>query len=170
MKSILRALIVILAFLALSGCNNERAVYVISSNPELHLPFKASKFFGFFDKRGIKLHCDTAPDSNSLIRFLNFSKYTVVITDLKTANKLKNYTSRWSSICVVAFKKNENKLNNPRGKFVLLMKDSLLKKHKEAVSIIKGWNYGVELLKDPAVVMLLSPEGKIHLKFLQCGK
>lgn len=170
-KPILKALAIVLLLLMLYSCNNDRTIYVISSDPELQLPFKASKFFGFFEKKGIKLQCDTTPDSSSLIRFLNFSKYTIVITDAKTVTKIENYTKRWIPICVVAFKRKENNLNiSKRGRFILLMKDSILKKRKEAIAIIKGWNYGVELLRDPAVAMLLSPKKEIQLKFIQCGK
>lgn len=156
--------------LLLYGCNGGKPIYIISSSQDLQLPFRASEFFGFFDKEGIEIQLDSAPDKSSLIRFLNFSKYTVVITDSETARKIENLSSRWSSICIVALNKKEKKpISKGKKEFVLLMKDVLLNRQKEAVNIIKGWNYGVDLLKDPAVVELLS-KGNVPYRFLHCGK
>ncbi len=152
----------------LSGCSDKKPVYIISSSSQLQLPFKASEFFGFFDKNELNIQLDSVPTGDSLVRFLNFSKYTVVITDQETAKKIEKLSSKWQQICTVALKKNKNSpINN--GKYILLMKDSLLKKQKEAMKVIEGWNYGVDLLKDPAVVKLLSAEGSSY-RFLYCGK
>ena len=160
-------LIALLIFL-LTGCSNERPVFVISSFPQLMLPFKASKFFGFFDKQGIDIKLDSVPNGDSLIRFLNFSKYTVVITDAETAKRIEELSPRWSPICTVALKKGKKRpIKDGKGEFLLLMKDTVLNRQKEAISIIKGWNYGVDLLKDPAVVKLFS-EKELPYKFLYC--
>jgi len=169
MRKLAGLLITLLIFL-LTGCGNERPVYVISSSPQLLLPFKASKFFGFFDKHGIDLQLDSVPNGDSLIRFLNFSKYTVVITDAETAKRIEELSPRWSSICTVALKKGEKyPIRDRKGKLLLLMKDTVLNKQKEAVNIVKGWNYGVDLLKDPAVVKLFSVKD-LSYKFFYCGE
>jgi len=168
----MRALLWIVLFLFsvfTAGCNSERTVYTISSPSQLQAPFKASKFFGFFDKNGINLQLDSAPNRDSLVRFLNFSKYSVVLTDSETAKKIENLSPRWKQICTVALKKTGKSPISKPTKFVLLMKDSLLSRQKEAVKVIEGWNYGVDLLKDPAVLKLLSVEGNSY-KFLYCGK
>ncbi len=169
MRTLAGLLITLLIFF-LTGCSNEKPVYVISSSHQLLLPFKASKFFGFFDKQEIDLQLDSVPNGDSLIRFLNFSKYTVVITDAETARRIEELSPRWLPICKVALKKKENyPITERRGGFVLLMKETLLRNQKEAVAVIKGWNNGVDLLKDPAVVKLLSAE-KLKYKFLHCGE
>ena len=156
--------------LLLYGCSGGKPIYIISSSQDLQLPFRASEFFGFFDKAGMEVQLDSAPDGSSLIRFLNFSKYTVVITDSETARKIENLSSRWSSICTVALnKKGKEPISKGEGEFILLMKDVLLNRQKAAVNVIKGWNYGVDLLKDPAVVELLS-KGNVPYRFLHCGK
>ena len=165
----LAGLLITLLIFIFAGCSDERPVYVISSSPQLLLPFKASKFFGFFDKQGIDLQLDSVPNGDSLIRFLNFSKYTVVVTDAETAKRIEELSPRWSSICTVALKKGKNSIKGRKRKFLLLVKDTALNRQKEAVNIIKGWNYGVDLLKDPAVVKLLSAKA-LSYKFLHCGE
>ena len=154
----------------LCGCKDNRPIYVISSSPQLQLPFKASKFFGFFDKHNLNLQLDSAPNSDSLLRFLNFSKYSVVITDSGTAEKIEALSSKWVKICTVALKKQKlHPIKKGNGKFILLMKESLLSRKKEAIKVIEGWNYGVDLLKDPAVIRFFSAE-TVPYRFLRCGK
>lgn len=152
-----------------AGCSSERTVYTISVSSQLQAPFKASKFFGFFDKNELDLQLDSVPNGNSLVRFLNFSKYSVVLIDSKTAKKIESLSPRWKQICTIALKKTRKSTISKPTKFVLLMKDSLLSRQKEAVKVIEGWNYGVDLLKDPAVMRLLSLKGNPY-KFLYCGK
>lgn len=162
--------LIFILYLFITGCSTERPIYVISSSPHLQLPLKASKFFGFFDKNGINLQLDSVENSDSLLRFLNFSKYSVVLTDLKTSRKLEKLSSKWQQICTIALKRNKEKpIIGEKEKFVLLMRDSLLKRHKDAVKLVEGWNYGVDLLKDPAVVKLLSAK-EVPYRFFHCGK
>ena len=162
--------IIFVFYLFITGCNSEKPIYVISSSPQLQLPLKASKFFGFFDKNGLNIQLDSVENSDSLLRFLNFSKYSVVLTDSKTAQKLEELSSRWQQICTVALKRCKGRpIIGKKEKFVLLMKDSLLKRQKDAVKLVEGWNYGVDLLKDPAVVKLLSAK-EVPYRFFHCGK
>lgn len=159
---ILTGLLFVVVFLF--GCSSENPIYVISSSSQIDLPFKASKTFGFFDKENINIQLDSTPGGLSLIRFLNFSKYTVVIANSRTARKIESLSSHWIPICTVARK------NSTIGEtYILLIKDSLLKKRSIAISIIKGWNYGVDLLKDPAVLRLLTEE-KVPYRFFRCSK
>lgn len=154
----------------LVNCSNNRPIFVLSSSPEILLPLKASKFFGFFEKNGIDLQVEETSGGRSLIKFLNFSKYSVVITDRKTAERIEKLSPRWNFLCTVALKKKANvPINKEKGEFVLLIKDTLLTKKRDIISLIKGWNYGVDLLKDPAVVKLLVGR-ELSYRFLKCGK
>jgi len=154
----------------LVNCSNNRPIFVLSSSPELQLPLKASKFFGFFEKNSIDLQVEETTGGRSLIKFLNFSKYSVVITDRETAERIEKLSPRWNLLCTVALKKKANvPINKEEGEFVLLVKDTLFKRKRELITLIKGWNYGVDLLKDPAVVKLLVGR-ELSYRFHKCGK
>ncbi|WP_456341866.1 hypothetical protein [Thermovibrio sp.] len=165
-ESLLIALL--LLFSLLTGCHTGERIYVISSDKEVLLPIKASQFFGYFSKRKIEVRTDSTKDTEELIRLLNFSKYTVVITDRKTGKKVENLSRKWKEICTVAIKRRKIKPIK-RERFVIIVKERLLKRPKELVELLKGWNYGVDLLKDPAVLYYLTGKDRLKgIKFLKC--
>jgi len=165
-ESLLKALLFLL--LLLSGCHSGERLYVIAQGKELLLPIKASQFFGYFQKRELEVKTDYVEKPEELIRLLNFSKYTVVITDRETARKVENLSRKWKKICRVAVKMEEG-APIKREEFVILVKKRLLSRPRELLTVLKGWNYGVDLLKDSAVVYYLTGKESLkEIKFLKC--
>ncbi|MEO2065730.1 MAG: hypothetical protein ABGX17_04425, partial [Desulfurobacteriaceae bacterium] len=67
MKLKLNLTIVLLITIFLLGCHHEEKFYAITSDRQVSLPFKASKFFGYFKKRGIKFKIDSTKNTKELI-------------------------------------------------------------------------------------------------------
>jgi hypothetical protein len=151
------------------GCSQERRIVVLTDDPNVLIPLKASQFTGFFNSKGVELQTDAAPEGK-LISFLNFTKYNAVITEGEKVKKIKEYSDDWLEICPVAVKTLKEKPIR-REKFYLLIKKELLQRPKLTINLIKGWNFGVYALKDPAVVFALT--GKENLqgyRFLLCAQ
>ena len=164
----LNLIIILLTTIFLLGCHHEEKFYAITSDRQVSLPFKASKFFGYFKKRGIDLKIDSTKNTKELIKFINLSKYTIVITDEKTGKKVESLSENWKKICTVALKFNK-KVPTEKKRFILIVKNRLLKRKEKLIEILKGWNYGVDLLKDGAVVYYLTGKEKLEgIKFLKC--
>ncbi|ADU97369.1 hypothetical protein [Thermovibrio ammonificans] len=163
-----RVVLVVLALLALvTGCFGEPRVGVIGEEHTLLLPFEASKFLGYFQKNGLEVSLDWA-NGTELISLLNFSKYKAAVVDGTTARKIEEFSKEWVKLCKVAVK---TKGGKPiKGKqFFLLIRKELLREPEETVVLVKGWNSGVDALKDPAVVYALTGEEAVRgYRFYSC--
>jgi len=160
--------ILLLAVALLLGCHFENRVYVLTATSTLSLPFKASQFVGYFDREGLDLRVDEAGTPAELINLLNFSKYSAVICDGQVADKLTSLSKKWKKICLVAVKTGEGEPIKKRN-YYLLVKERLLFNTELLIKLVRGWNYGTELLKDPAVVYYLTGKGELRgVKFLKC--
>jgi hypothetical protein len=165
-ESLLTLLLALL--LLLSGCHDERRLYLLTQSSRLALPLEASHFWGFFEKEGISLRVDSASTPEELINLLNFSKYSALIADQEVASRLQRLTKRWKTVCVVAVKR-ERGAPIRKKTYYLLVKERLLYDTELLVKLVKGWNYGVELLKDPAVLYYLTGERELRgIKLLKC--
>ncbi len=144
----------------LLGCaNKDDSIDLLSQEKALLLPLKASDFFGYFLKEDLKISQESS--NGDVIRFLNFPRFKAVIADDKTVNRLKKITGNWVPICLVALKGDK--------RYFLIVKRELLKEPTLLIKLIRGWNYGVELLKDPAVVYYLTGKRELRaFKFLSC--
>ncbi len=151
---------VLLFFSLLLGCTNrDDSIDLLSQEKPLLLPLKASAFFGYFLKEDLKVGQESS--NGDVIRFLNFPRFKAVIADGKTVNRLKKITSNWVPLCLVALKGDK--------RYFLVVKRELLKEPTPLIKLVKGWNYGVELLKDPAVVYYLTGKRELRaFKFLAC--
>jgi len=165
-ESLLR--IVALALFLIFSCHSRERVYVLSPSSELSLPFRAASFFGFFDKEGLELKVDVASNPSQLINLLNFSKYSVVIADRKVALKLSVLSNKWVKVCLVALKSgSEEPIKD--GKYYLMAKERLLLDRKAFFTVVRGWNLGVELLNDRAVLYYLTGLEELRgIRFLKC--
>ncbi len=162
MKKLLYFLLSLSIFTVFS-CNQSK-VDVITSEKFLLSPIRAAEFFSFYSKRGLNVCVDAVDSPKKLIRFLNFSTYNVVLTDKKTADFITSNLNSWVKLCKIA---------RWRGDFYyLLVRNSLLKEQKLVIAFLKGWNFGVDCLKDPAVVRVLEERDGIFLpknvKFFSC--
>jgi len=154
--------------LLLSGCHDERRLYLLSYGSEVLLPLKACHFTGCFDREELSVRAETARTPAEFIRLLNFSKYSAVIATGGLADRLTSLSGRWKKVCLVAVKK-ERSSPIREGKYYLLVREDLLYDTERLVKLVKGWNYGVDLLKDGAVVYYLTGSGEVRgLKFLKC--
>ena len=159
-ERLIKKLIILLALMFVS-CSNHERLFVISLDSSFLLPFKASEFFGFYEKYKVQVCLDSAQKREELIRLLNFSKYAAVIVDKEMASKIEELSTRWKAICVVGSRGSEQ--------FVLLIKKGLTRKKNLVLTFIKGWNYGVNLLKDRAVLYYLTGKKELpEVRFQKC--
>jgi len=159
---------VLLSLLFLISCYGQKELYLLTQNPRLATPLEASNFWGFFEKEGISVKVDSASSPDELINLLNFSRYSALIADQELASRLSRLTKRWKRVCVVAVKREEGAPIKKKT-YYLLVKEGLLYDTELLVKLIKGWNYGTELLKDPAVLYYLTGERELRgIKLLKC--
>ncbi len=145
--------------LLFSCAYRDDSVYLLSQRKALLLPVEASSLFGYFLKEGLKVNGEYT--EGEVIKFLNFPYYKVVIADSKTVKKLSKISDNWIPLCLVALKGDE--------KYFLVVKRELFEKPSTLIKLVKGWNYGVILLKDPAVVYYLTGRRELTgFKFLSC--
>ncbi len=165
MKKLASYLIILIAIFFLQGCSEEDVV-LITYERFLIVPLEASVFSGFYQKKGVVLDYDIVDSRDELMRFLNISSYNAVITDAESS-KLLEESKTWVPICTVAVFKGIKK-------FKLLVKKDLFRKKEKLVGFLKGWDYGVDLLKDPAVLKIVLDRLKIEsigdVKFFKCGR
>jgi len=147
--------------LLLSGCHDERRLYILSYGSKVLLPVKACHFTGCFDREGLSVRAETAQSPSEFIRLLNFSKYSAVIATKDLADRLTSLSGKWKKVCLVAVKK-EGSSPISEGKYYLLVRDDLLYDTELLVKLVRGWNYGVDLLKDGAVVYYLTGSGEVR--------
>jgi hypothetical protein len=167
-ESLIKAITVILLALLLLSCHHDEKLFVISSEKKLLLPLKASKFFGYFKNKGVEVIVDYAPEEEELINFLNFSKYGAIITTKEIAQKITTLSKKWKLICKVGIKISRG-APIKKEEYVLLVRGKLIRKVQPVVILVKGWNYGVELLKDPAVLYYLLGEKELKgIKLIKC--
>ena len=145
----------------LFSCFYREEVFILSSNKELLLPFEIAEFFGKAEKSNVKLNLDVV-DTKDLIKFLNFSKYSLVITDNATANRILKLLPNWYRLCIIAKSKGGVR-------YYLLVKKRFLMRKKIMINVVQLWNFGVYELKDPAVSEIFFKKS-LNIKLLPCGK
>ncbi|WP_163329226.1 hypothetical protein GFV12_07355 [Desulfurobacterium thermolithotrophum] len=153
------------------GCNSNDDITLITNDKYLLIPLKATNFCGYFQKNKIEIQMDSVGSEKILVRFINFSKYNSIITDEKTTNYILSNSKSWIKLCMVAVEKVSN-TPKIKTKFYLLVKKTLLNNRKKIVTLIKGWNQGVYLLKDPFFQDFLLKEERLkysrNKKFILC--
>jgi len=157
----------LLLILSAIGCSNEGKICLILDEQQLVAPLEASKFTGFLAKKHLKLYTDVVHDRESLIKFLNLSRYNAFIADSQTVNFITANSRDWVSLCSIAIRKGGKEVN-----YVLAVNKRLLCSKEVLIGLIESWNYGVDLLKDPVVQEIifskLKSKADTKLKFTYC--
>ncbi len=158
-----KCILVLIFILLFAGCSVKKRIFVITSNGTLLLPFEAAEFLGYFEKVGVELEEESAGSPQDLLRFLNFSKYSLAVADEALARKVQKGSERWLGLCEVA--------EDRKGRrYVLLVKEGLLRNKEVLIKVVKGWNLGVESLQDPALLVALTGKEVLGgLKFRKCA-
>jgi len=153
-------LFVLFAIIITFSCSSNKTVFVISSEQQLLLPLKAANFFNFFGRMGEVVKIDCISSADDLIKFLNFSKYSVIITDRTTVQRVTELSDNWIVIC---------KVGENHHDYFLLAKKSFVLEKDWFVKFVRGWNFGVDALKDPAVLKAInSGSEELRIKLHGC--
>jgi hypothetical protein len=148
----------LLLTILVGSCLLKEEVFVITFNSALTIPFKIAEVFGKFESTDFSIKIDIV-NKKDFIKFLNLSKYSVVIADKDTANKLVELLPNWYRVCKVAEGKNDT--------YYLLVKKKFILNKKDFSYLIKSWNFGVDELNDPAVLKMMEIKD-LNLKFFHC--
>ena len=144
------------------SCFYRQEIFILSSDEKLSIPFKIAEFFGKTERLNLSLNIDVVNSRDDLIKFLNLSKYAVILTDNSTTDKVLKLLPNWYRVCVIAEDKSGRK-------YYILVKRRLLLNKEKVIKLISLWNFGLYELKDPAVSKIFGGND-LQFKFLLCGK
>ncbi|TCK02501.1 hypothetical protein [Phorcysia thermohydrogeniphila] len=158
----------ITGLLSFGSCSSDNDVCLLTDRCYFAAPFEASKFTGFLTRKYLKVHVDIVQDRNSLIKFLNLSRYNAFITDTETAKFITGNNNKWVLICRIAVKRPASPLKT----YSIVVNSNLLRHKEILINLIESWNRGVDLLKDPAVQKVIFKNLNIRadgkLKLVHC--